>query len=398
MSDAIKLLFVDDDPSIRLTLPVILQRAGFEVVVAGDVPEALSIIGTQTFDVLLSDLNIGSAGDGFTVVSAMRRTQPEAVTLILTGYPAFETALEAIRQQVDDYLVKPARPEELVNTIKAKLSRAKLSPGGRITPERLPALVQRNKEQIVEEWLNRVEADEEIRATRLTRHDRVNCVPALLQDIINSASNPSALTVNAAAEHGVTRSRQGYTIPMLVREAKILQDTIGAYAQENLLAIEISHAIPDFIRIGGSIELALEASIIAFSQDKRNAPESIRGDTQSVLLLSVDLEIALLRAHALKSGGFDVMLPTGTKDAIDLLRKKKFDAVVITYSMSDENIADMTELFREKDPNAPIIAVTKGRWADLKPDADVSVDAEDGPEALIDTVRTAIRRKALRIV
>jgi len=92
------------------------------------------------------------------------------------------------------------------------------------------------------------------------------------------------------------------------------------------------------------------------------------------------------------------MLPNGTKDAIDLLRKKKFDAVVISYSMSDENIADITELFREKDPSAPVIAVTKGRWADLEPDADVSVDAEDGPEALIDAVRTAIGRKALRIV
>jgi YesN/AraC family two-component response regulator len=38
----------------------------------------------------------------------MRRTKPDCVNLILTGYPAFETALEAIRNQVDDYIVKPA--------------------------------------------------------------------------------------------------------------------------------------------------------------------------------------------------------------------------------------------------------------------------------------------------
>ena len=45
-----------------------------------------------TFDVLLSDLNIGQPGDGFTVVSAMRRVQPKAATFILTGYPDFDTA------------------------------------------------------------------------------------------------------------------------------------------------------------------------------------------------------------------------------------------------------------------------------------------------------------------
>jgi DNA-binding response OmpR family regulator len=399
MADAIKLLFVDDEPGIRLTLPAILERVGFEVVVAASVPEALSIIGNQKFDVLISDLNIGSPGDGFTVVSAMRRTQPDAVTVILTGYPAFETALEAIRQQVDDYLVKPADIEELVNNIKAKLSRARSPLEGKIKPQRLPALAQENRDQIIEEWLKRVNSDDEIVAIRLTRSERIDCLPPpLLEDILRSAGNPSESGVHAAADHGVARSRQGYTIPMLVREAKILQDTIGNFAQQNLLAIEISYAIPDLIRIGGMIELALEESIKAFTREKRNAPEKIWDGTQSLLLLSVDLETALLRAHVLRSGGFEVMLPRGTKDAIDLLRKKKFDAVVISYSMSNENVSEMTELFRENDPNSPIIAVTKGRWADLKTYVDASVNGEDGPEALIDAVRTAISRKKMRIV
>jgi DNA-binding response OmpR family regulator len=398
MADAIKILFVDDEPGIRLTLPVILEGAGFQVVVAATVPEALSIIGTQKFDVLISDLNIGNPGDGFTVVSAMRRTQPDAVTFILTGYPAFETALEAIRQQVDDYLVKPADVEELVNNIRTKLNRASLSPQGKITPQRLPLLALENKDQIIQEWVKRVVRDGEIAAVRLTESERIDCLPPLLEDIITSAGKPSDSTVNAAADHGVTRARQGYTIPMLVREAKVLQDTIGNFAQQNLLAIEISHAIPDLIRIGGMIELALEGSITAFIQEKRKAPEEIRGGAQSLLLLSADLETSLLRAHALRNSGFEVTLPTGAKDAIDLLRKRKFDAVVIGYSMSNENVAEMTELFKEHDPNAPIIAITKGRWADLKRDIDTSVNGEDGPEALIDAVRTAISRKKIRIV
>src|SRR6266567_5471173 len=51
--------------------------------------EILKLIQSEQFDVLLSDLNIGEPSDGFTVVSAMRRIQPDALTIILTGYPAF---------------------------------------------------------------------------------------------------------------------------------------------------------------------------------------------------------------------------------------------------------------------------------------------------------------------
>src|SRR5215472_15002701 len=398
MPDEIKILFVDDEPAIRLTLPAILESVGFKVVAAATVPEALSIIGSQTFDVLISDLNIGSPGDGFTVVSAMRRTQPDAVTFILTGYPAFETALEAIRQQVDDYLVKPADIEELVNKIKSKLDRAKSLPQGRIKPQRLPALVEENRDQIIEAWLKRINREDEIAAIRLSDSERINCLPQMLGDITTSARNLSESAVPGAAEHGVTRSQQGYTIPMLVREARILQETIGNFAQQNLLAIEISDVIPDLIRIGGMIELALEESIKAFTLEKRKAPEEIRESIQLLLLLSVNRETALLRAHALRSAGFKVMLPTGTKDAMELLQKKKFDAVVISYSMSNENVAEMTELFRENNPNSPVITITKGRWADLKTDVDSSVDGDDGPDALIDAIRAAISRKKMRIV
>src|ERR1700744_2148829 len=117
-----RLLLVDDEAVIRITLSAILSKHDFEVTAAATVAEALQKITTEKFDVLLSDLNIGNPGDGLTVVSAMRRTQPEAVTMILTGYTAFETALEAIRQQVDDYIVKPASIPVLVRTIETKLA------------------------------------------------------------------------------------------------------------------------------------------------------------------------------------------------------------------------------------------------------------------------------------
>ena len=85
----VRVLFVDDEPSIRLTLPQILQQQGFDVTAVATVSEAIQAINAKTFEVLIADLNVGEPGDGFTVVSAMRRTQPDCVNLILTGYPAF---------------------------------------------------------------------------------------------------------------------------------------------------------------------------------------------------------------------------------------------------------------------------------------------------------------------
>jgi ActR/RegA family two-component response regulator len=116
-----ELLFVDDEPSIRLTLPPILQQRGFHVQVAANVSEALAAIEAHRFDVLLSDINIDRQSDGFTVVQAMREANPDAVTILLTGYPAFESAVRSIRVEVDDYFTKPADLDAIVSTIDRKL-------------------------------------------------------------------------------------------------------------------------------------------------------------------------------------------------------------------------------------------------------------------------------------
>src|SRR5438067_13104814 len=95
-----RVLFLDDEESIRATLPLMLETYGFAVTSAATVPEALRLISQEKFDVIIADLNVGNHGDGFTVVSAIRRTQPDAVNFILTGLPALDSALDAIHTLV----------------------------------------------------------------------------------------------------------------------------------------------------------------------------------------------------------------------------------------------------------------------------------------------------------
>ena len=70
-----RVLLVDDDEVVRMTLTGVLEQSGFKITTAANVPEALRLITSEeSFDVLLSDLHMPGAGDGLTVVSAMKHS------------------------------------------------------------------------------------------------------------------------------------------------------------------------------------------------------------------------------------------------------------------------------------------------------------------------------------
>src|SRR5271157_2533240 len=73
---AYRVLLVDDDDAVRAVMTETLGRKGFDVVAAASVTEALRLITIESFDVLITDLHMPHAGDGFTVVTAMRHSQP----------------------------------------------------------------------------------------------------------------------------------------------------------------------------------------------------------------------------------------------------------------------------------------------------------------------------------
>src|SRR5271169_1942197 len=104
---AYRVLLVDDDDAVRSMMNATLERKGFEVVAAASVTEALRIIIAESFDVLITDLHMPDPGDGFTVVTAMRHSQPDALTLLVSGYPDVQRAMAAILLEVDEIIVKP---------------------------------------------------------------------------------------------------------------------------------------------------------------------------------------------------------------------------------------------------------------------------------------------------
>lgn len=263
--DTPKLLFVDDEDSIRITLPAILTQEGFDVTTAATVAEAIALINRQIFDILLSDLNIGQPGDGFTVVSAMRRIQPSARTFILTGYPDFSSALEAIRRQVDDYLTKPADIPTLVRTLKSKLQReapqiARL--------KKTAAVLQENEQEVIDIWFTEAQADPDFQEIPMSRKERIDHLPGLLKELVRRLekgdTGPDLDSARNAAAHGRKRREQGYSAMLIVQENRLFYRVIANRLQQNLLDLDISTVIPDLIRISEVLNEMLQESIREF--------------------------------------------------------------------------------------------------------------------------------------
>ena len=271
---ATRVLFVDDEAGIRVTLKPILERHGFEVTTASTVPEALELLNHSTFDVLLSDLNIGQPGDGFTVVSAMRRVQPQAATFILTGYPDFDTALQAIRSQVDDYLLKPTDVPTLVHAIRSRLEDRRPVPL-QTALKRVSELMQESLREIIRQWLELVKTHPELKMMRISDTDRIDHLPDVIEELAARVELQSEQTTEtgklAATKHGRDRAAQGYTIPLIVIEMRLLQRVLSNVLQRNLIRMDLSTVIRDMMEVGESLHEQLEFSIRGFQQGSREA-------------------------------------------------------------------------------------------------------------------------------
>ena len=101
-----RVLFVDDQATERALYSRALQEHSFEVTEASSIIDVLRHIHQHTFDVLIADLKVHEQGDGFKLVRAIREQNPRCVTVILTAYPDFKSAVAGIQYGVDDYQVK----------------------------------------------------------------------------------------------------------------------------------------------------------------------------------------------------------------------------------------------------------------------------------------------------
>jgi DNA-binding response OmpR family regulator len=261
-----KVLVVEDDDAVRMMLQEGLQRDGFDVVAASNVRDALRLISTQSFDVLLSDLHMPLAGDGFTLVSAMRHTHPDALTVVLSGYPALDEAMSSILSQADEIFTKPIRIGELKELIHRRLVEPRTMK--RVKPESVASILEREAETTIQNWLDIVDQDAELTCVPLSRTERTGHLPKLLIDLVVrlrlDSGLPAPVSV-AAHNHGAMRLKQGYTAPMLVEESRILQVSIFSTLQRNLGGVDFSRLLLDVVTIADEVDSQLKQAMFSYT-------------------------------------------------------------------------------------------------------------------------------------
>jgi DNA-binding NtrC family response regulator len=122
MGETARILVVDDDESIRKTIATILEDEGYIVETAENGKEAIEKSNAKFFNLALIDIRLPDT-EGTKLLAAMKKTTPEMVNLIVTGYPSLPNAIEAVNKGADAYVVKPVNIDNLLNTIKEHLKK-----------------------------------------------------------------------------------------------------------------------------------------------------------------------------------------------------------------------------------------------------------------------------------
>lgn len=115
-----RVLVVDDEESVRITTAAILEQEGYEVSTAESGREALATAARSHYDLVLTDLRMDDM-DGMALLHELQARHPNVVTVVLTGYASIESSIDALRQGVYDYLVKPCMVEDLKRTVRRAL-------------------------------------------------------------------------------------------------------------------------------------------------------------------------------------------------------------------------------------------------------------------------------------
>jgi len=182
MNTSAKILIVDDDDSIRLSLEELLDRDGYQVRAVASGEQALVHIAGEPFDLVLLDLMMKGIG-GMEVLAALREQALDTAVIVLTAHGSMETAINALRQGAHDYLLKPTDTASLRESVRT-------------------ALFKREREQRQRALLRQVEQSltanlEEIRAA-----------------VVQSLLDPEPAAVKATTEDGQRLKRGGLVVDL----------------------------------------------------------------------------------------------------------------------------------------------------------------------------------------
>lgn len=159
--DGARLLVVDDEESVALTVSEILRQEGFLVETASSGSEAVGRLEKAEYDLVLTDLHM-EGGDGISVLAEIQARAPFTISIVLTGFASVETAIAALRSGAYDYLVKPCNVEDLKHTVRRGVEHRRLMLREREARAQLEELNRDLQRRVEERTIELVRRNEEL--------------------------------------------------------------------------------------------------------------------------------------------------------------------------------------------------------------------------------------------
>lgn len=258
---------MDDDETVLAGLSVILEAHDFEVITAPNVVEALRLIATERFDVLLTDLHMPGPGDGLILVGAIRHANPKAVTIVLSANPDLGKATAALVHEADEVFVKPAKPGPLVDSIQRRLEEPERK-ARMLNVEPIASILERERQKIIALWHGKMAEAGSLPAGQGTAE-----LEQSLDEVLYRLRNPQplgsmTLFSMAAMQHGATRRRQGLSPTVLVEEARALQVSLFQTIGANLERIDLGQFPGTLMSIADEVNAQLLQSIAGYEKEK----------------------------------------------------------------------------------------------------------------------------------
>jgi signal transduction histidine kinase len=268
-----RLLVVDDEENILLTISEVLRLEGYEVETAASGREAVRMLDAGgAYDLVLTDLHM-EEGDGLLLLEEVRRSSPLTITIVLTGFAAVESAIAALRQGAYDYLTKPCIIAELTHTVARGIEHRRLM------------LAEREAREGLEELNRELERRVEERTAELQRVNRELTEANRAKDVFLATLSHELRTPLTPVLGWVGLLRSGGATP----DPLMLAQGLEAIQRNAQLQARLIDDLLDISRVVSG-KLRIDPEPVNLSAVVESAAETVRAEAES---RSVELSVEL---------------------------------------------------------------------------------------------------------
>ena len=289
-----RLLIVDDMEAMRLALTKCLQLSGYQVRSVSSGEEALELLRSQRFDLLLTDQSMPGLS-GLELTDAVARMHPDMPIVVLTGHTDVELARDSLRCGASDFVTKPVNVHELPILVERNLTRRRLE----------VARLREREGQVLFEALKALASAVDAKDRYTARHSRqVTRLAMLLADAIGLSSEERYLLELSAGMHDV--GKIGVPDSILTKPTSLTGDEF---------AIVKLHPVKGGEIVGEIVELTRVADVIRHHHERMDGsgyPDGLKGEAiplASRIILISDAFEAMTADRSYRRGlGRDIAL------------------------------------------------------------------------------------------